>query len=54
MKISLYIFFFYFLFFKNHPKCLKNVHLIPGLSAGERDTFPLRELEVLKPKAAIT
>ena len=30
-----------YLFFENHPKCLKNVHLISGLSAGERDPLPL-------------
>ena len=40
MKISLHIHFLY-LFFENHQKCLNNVHLIPGLSAGERDPLPL-------------
>ena len=42
MKISLFIHFLYYLFFENHPKCLKNVHLIQSLSAGERDPLPLR------------
>ena len=36
----------YYLFFEKHSKCLKNVNLIPGLSAGEHDPLPLNALSL--------